>query len=132
MGRSDCATHQTSPFHNQGQMVRLCEAFWPPRMAGKSGKNATWVVLFFSPKAMGCDDRKPECGKIKERWNAVQDRLPSVISVSIGSVNCDIEKKFCEKQQVGHMPFVRRYKDGKRKALYDDWDVDAIANFAQN
>merc|ERR1712187_354122 len=103
--------------------------YWPPRMDGKKGKHMPWLVLFHSPSSMGCAKHEKECTRTRDRWEALAKKIPEVATAMVGAVDCDSNAEFCAKQNVGHMPFVRRYKSSKRKTFYGDWDIDAVMSF---
>merc|ERR1712194_373610 len=124
-----CRNNQTSPFWRSGSVLNLCDKYWPPRMKGSMGKSATWLVLFYSPGAMRCEENHLDCDRTKDRWKAIANKVPQVSSVKVGAVNCDLDESHCGKQQVGHLPYVRRYSQGKRKTLYGEWDIDTVMTF---
>jgi hypothetical protein len=124
-----CYDSPNSPFYRAVRTHQLCEAYWPPKMKGKRGMGTTWLVLFYSPGGSGCKEREKECTRTHDKWGALEKKVPEVSSAKLGVVDCDAQSKFCSKEKVGHLPFVRRYKDGKRKAYYDDWDIDSVMRF---
>jgi len=128
-----CFNNATSPFFKNRQIAVLCDTYWPPRMKGKLGRSTTWLVLFYSPSEMKCDDHSAKCTTTGDRWLAVGKKIPQVSpDAKVGAVNCDLHASFCSAQDVGHMPYVRRYKAGKRKILYGDWDIDSLMQFIRS
>lgn len=126
-GQKLCTSKPSSPFSREGSVVRLCPEYWPPRMdTRRKGRNSTWMVLFHSPAKLDCERRGPECLKVHDRWEAVGKKVPQVSEANIGAVDCDAHGDLCKEQQVGHLPYVRRYRDRKRKAYYGEWDIDSI------
>merc|ERR1719215_659080 len=110
---SRCPSSHASPFYQKRRVARLCDKYWPPSMRGKQGKERTWLVLFYSPSQMKCDDKHADCQLAKNRWLAVAERVPKVApNADVGAVDCDAHGEFCRKRQVGHMPHVRRYRNG--------------------
>merc|ERR1719410_3036938 len=110
-----CKTSADSTFASVSAVQELCTSYWPPRIKGKNMQDTTWLVLFHSPKEMKCKERGPQCIKIKDRWVAAERKIRELGAAKLASVDCDAFSDLCEKQQVGHMPFVRRYIKGKRK-----------------
>lgn len=132
-GERRCPDKRESPFYASSRVSRLCEDFWPPKMKGKRGKDALWLVLFYSPGALSCQERGEECTKVRDWWLGMEKTVrQQMTSANVAAVNCDIHKAFCQKQEVGHMPFVRKYKGGKRKAYYGGREVDALMQFAMS
>lgn len=128
-GKTACYDSRDSPFHRDKHTTVLCEDYWPPTMEGARGKETPWMVLFYSIKELKCRERDKKCSDMYERWSAVQNRVRGIGDIKTGIVDCDAYKAFCSKQKVGHMPFVRKYKAGKRKAFYGEWDIDSIMSF---
>jgi len=131
-GAEKCYDNRDSPFYREKGATQLCDDYWPPTMKGTRGTKTPWVVMFYSYKELKCRERDKKCSEMHERWSAVQTRVKQVGQAKTGIVDCDFYKAFCAKQKVGHMPFVRRYKDGKKKAYYGEWDIDSIMSFALN
>jgi hypothetical protein len=127
--RLKCGVHSSSPWVRSGSMPHLCDKYWPPRMKGRMGKEATWLILFFSGKEMECKTRGEQCAKVRSKWTTVFDKLSDMTSAKVGVVDCDQNKDFCEKEKVGFMPFVRRHRKGKRKPYRGDWDVPSLGEF---
>lgn len=128
-----CINNEDSPFYDAKNIANLCDIYWPPRMPGKLGRSRTWLILFYSPKEMNCAEKSSKCLKPAGRWEAVANKFKDWPNkAQVGSVNCDLHKPFCTKQEVGHMPFVRRYKAGKRKVYYGEWDVDSVMSFLES
>mmetsp|Transcript_45957 Transcript_45957/g.107441 ORF Transcript_45957/g.107441 Transcript_45957/m.107441 type:complete len:397 (-) Transcript_45957:164-1354(-) len=126
-GRKKCVDSRASPFSSAGLVTRLCEAYWPVRMeTKKKGKSSTWLVLFHSPSEMKCYDRGDECQRVKDRWEAVGRKVEQVSEALVGAVDCDRHADLCQKEKVGKLPFVRRYRNGKKKTYYGEWDIDSI------
>lgn len=126
-GRKKCVDSRASPFSSAGLVTRLCEAYWPVRMeTKKKGKSSTWLVLFHSPSEMKCYDRGDECQRVKDRWEAVGRKVEQVSEALVGAVDCDRHADLCQKEKVGTLPFVRRYRNGKKKTYYGEWDIDSI------
>eukprot|EP00930_Biecheleria_cincta_P105325 TRINITY_DN97986_c0_g1_i1.p1 TRINITY_DN97986_c0_g1~~TRINITY_DN97986_c0_g1_i1.p1 ORF type:complete len:407 (-),score=100.53 TRINITY_DN97986_c0_g1_i1:31-1218(-) len=126
-GARTCTGSRTTPFKASGEVTRLCAEYWPPKMNTKrKGKSATWLVLFHSPQQMKCEERGAECTKIKERWDAIATKVPQVSKAHVGAVDCDAHAELCKKEKVGNLPFVRRYRNGKKKTYYDEWEIDSI------
>ncbi|CAJ1351888.1 unnamed protein product [Effrenium voratum] len=126
-GRRKCVDSRASPFSSAGNVARLCDSYWPPRMdTRQKGKSATWLVLFHSPQEMKCYDRGDECQRVKDRWEAVAKKVEQVSEALVGAVDCDRHADFCKLEKVGNLPFVRRYRKGKRKTYYGEWDIDSI------
>jgi len=88
-----------------------------------------WLVLFYSMSALKCKERDTACTDVHDKWSAVVRRVSDVGGAKMGIVDCDAHRPWCEKHKVGHMPFVRRYKGGKKKAFYDAWEIDRIMTF---
>jgi hypothetical protein len=128
-GDRRCHDSPSSPFYRNRHTTQLCEAYWPPAMKGRRGTETLWLVLFYSPAKLNCRERESRCQDVHDKWNALEKKVPEVSSAKLGVVDCDSNSAFCSKQKIGHMPFVRRYKDGKRKTYYDDWDIDAVMKF---
>lgn len=124
-----CYDSPASPFWRDKGTVQLCEDYWPPTMKGKRGMETPWLVLFYSPVALKCRERETKCTDMHDKWSAMATRVIDVAKVKIGIVDCDLHTAFCTKHKVGHMPFVRRYKEGKKKAFYEEWDIDSIMKF---
>jgi hypothetical protein len=124
-----CYDPPNTPFYRDYYTTQLCEAYWPPNMKGKRGTGTTWLILFYSPAGLGCRERLKKCTEISDRWTSLQKKVPDVSQAKLGLVDCDAQSKFCSAQKVGHLPFVRRYKDGKRKAYYEEWDIDSVMRF---
>lgn len=132
-GASKCRDNRESPFYGSSALSRLCDDYWPPRMKGKKGKEALWVVLFLSPRALKCQERDEECTKVRDWYLALQRAATQQMTdIHFATVNCDLDKTFCQKQEVGHMPFTRKYKNGKRKAYYGSREVDSVMKFLQD
>jgi len=127
-----CKTSAVSTFASVEAVPELCSTYWPPRMNGKNMQDSTWLVLFHSPAEMKCEKRGKECIKIKDRWVAAERKLRELGEAKLGSVDCDRFSEWCEKQEVGHTPFVRRYLKGKRKTFYGDWDIDSLVGFIRS
>lgn len=127
---SKCYDNRDAPFYRDRGTTQLCDDYWPPTMKGARGTKTPWVVMFYSMKELKCRERDKKCTEMYERWSAVQTRVKQVGQVKTGIVDCDFYKDFCKKQKVGHMPFVRRYKDSKKKAFYGKWEIDDIMSFA--
>lgn len=126
-GRRKCVDSRASPFSSAGHIARLCESYWPPRMdTQKQGKSATWLVLFHSPQDMKCYDRGDECQKVRDRWEAVGRKVEQVSEALVGAVDCDRHADLCKREKVGNLPFVRRYRKGKKKTYYGEWDIDSV------
>eukprot|EP00931_Biecheleriopsis_adriatica_P003593 TRINITY_DN105392_c0_g1_i1.p1 TRINITY_DN105392_c0_g1~~TRINITY_DN105392_c0_g1_i1.p1 ORF type:complete len:406 (+),score=93.64 TRINITY_DN105392_c0_g1_i1:43-1218(+) len=126
-GERKCVDSRTTPFKYRGPVTRLCNEYWPPRMeTKKKGKSSTWLVLFHSPSEMGCQDMSAQCQSVKKRWEAVANKVHQVSQANVGAVDCDQRVKFCKKEKVGNMPFVRRYRKGKTKTFYGEWDIDSV------
>ncbi|CAE8726222.1 unnamed protein product [Polarella glacialis] len=130
-GQRKCADSKLSPFLRKGDVRRLCSEYWPPKMdTQRMGKSFTWLVLFHSPRAMDCKQMGEECTRVRERWNAVGKKVPEVSALTqVGAVDCDSNADWCKKLDVGNLPFVRRYRAGKRKTYYGEWDIDSIMKF---
>lgn len=124
-----CYAGPGTPFYRDSRVADLCEAYWPPKMSGLLGKDIMWVVLFYDPQELKCGKRTKECDQLRDRWLAVQKQVQDHSKAKIGAVDCAAHAAFCKKQAVGHMPFVRRYQSGKRKAFYGDWDIDSVMRF---
>lgn len=128
--RDKCLGSPRSPFGERNSIVQLlCQEYWPPTMPGKRGQETTWLVLFYSPQALKCKEHDKECITTHDRWTALQRKVEGVSKAKLGVVDCDFSGDFCKKQKVGDMPFVRRYKDGKRKNFHGEWDVDSVMSF---
>eukprot|EP00933_Yihiella_yeosuensis_P052502 TRINITY_DN50598_c0_g1_i1.p1 TRINITY_DN50598_c0_g1~~TRINITY_DN50598_c0_g1_i1.p1 ORF type:complete len:431 (-),score=75.75 TRINITY_DN50598_c0_g1_i1:86-1378(-) len=129
-----CLVGKSDPFISAQNVERLCTGYWPPKMDTMvKGKDSTWLVIFFSPNEMKCGQKSAECQKLYNSWNAIGDRIGEVLDEEhwIGVLNCDLDAKLCKKEKVGHFPFIRRYKGGKKKTFYDEWSIDAVAKFLQ-
>eukprot|EP00928_Gymnodinium_smaydae_P089199 TRINITY_DN73197_c0_g1_i1.p1 TRINITY_DN73197_c0_g1~~TRINITY_DN73197_c0_g1_i1.p1 ORF type:complete len:436 (-),score=114.71 TRINITY_DN73197_c0_g1_i1:154-1407(-) len=125
-----CPSSNKSPFHRKRSVSRLCEKYWPPSVKGKLGKDRTWLVLFYSPSQMECNEKFGECQRVKDRWLAVAERVPKVSgNAAVGAVDCDSHGDFCRKRNVGHMPHVRRYRKSKSKVYYGEWEIDPLMEF---
>jgi len=124
-----CYDQKDSPFYRERDAKQLCEDYWPPTMKGARGTDTTWLVLFYSPKELKCRAREKTCTDVYQKWSSVMTKVKQLGGAKSGIVDCDFYKDWCKTQKVGHMPFVRRYKDGKRKAFYGDWDIDSIMSF---
>lgn len=131
--KNKCRRTPSSPFRREPQVPLLCDMFWPPRMKWKGrGSDSTWLVLFFSVSEMQCEAaNEAECKMKAELWAQIHKKLKDFSSALVGVVDCDSAGTFCKTQEVGHMPFVRRYRRGKRKAYYGEWDVDSVMKFVQ-
>jgi len=126
-----CIIGKDSPWRGERTPRYLCDKYWPPKIEGSMGKKSTWMVLFISSRDMTCKTRGEQCMKVKKQFNTVSEKLPDMVKgVRMGVVDCDDYKDFCEKQNVGHLPFVRRYKEGKRKAYRGEWDIPSLSQFA--
>jgi len=128
-GRNKCHDNVASPFYRERETQLLCEAYWPPAMKGKRGTDTLWLVLFFSPGQLACRDREKKCVDVHSKWTALAKKVEEYSRARVGVVDCDLNQAFCDKQKVGHMPFVRRYKDGKRTAYYEEWEIDSVMKF---
>lgn len=128
-GPTACYDSRQSPFHRDKHATQLCDAYWPPALKGKRGTETRWIVVFYSLSALNCRERSKECTAMHDFWSAVSTRVSDSAVAKVGIVDCDANKAFCTKHKVGHMPFVRRYKDGKKKAYYGELDIDLVMRF---
>lgn len=125
----ECTVYPGSPWRADRNMLHLCEKFWPPKMPGVLGKEATWLIMFFSSRELKCEERDAKCLKVRYQWTTVKEKLPDMTKAKVAVVDCDYSKDFCEKQEVGHFPFVRRYRKGKIKTYRDEWDIPSLSEF---
>eukprot|EP00971_Amphidinium_carterae_P070905 1402381-Amphidinium_carterae.1 len=78
---------------------------------------------------MSCHERSSKCTSVREQWNTVASRMWDTKGIYAGVVDCDLNKDFCEKQELGHLPTIRRHKAGKRKTFYGEWEIDSLMKF---
>eukprot|EP00929_Paragymnodinium_shiwhaense_P074887 TRINITY_DN38304_c0_g1_i1.p1 TRINITY_DN38304_c0_g1~~TRINITY_DN38304_c0_g1_i1.p1 ORF type:complete len:416 (+),score=143.17 TRINITY_DN38304_c0_g1_i1:70-1317(+) len=129
------ADHKQSIFRRT-LIKELCEKWMP--VEGKTSKPEKWLVLFYSPKEMKCAEHGAQCTKIKNFWTALHERIgdmPDFKGTKIAAVDCERYGDLCKRQEVGHLPFIRRYttaskkKKAKRKTFYGSHDIDSIMSF---
>jgi len=126
-----CAQTASSLFKGERRIKNLCESYWPPKMSGSMGREALWLVLFYSSEEMKCAERSSRCTSVRDQWMSVQRRMWEVKGVHNGAIDCDLNQDFCKKQDLGHLPTVRRYMSGKRKTFYGEWEIDALMKFVE-
>lgn len=126
-GKTACFDNRQSPFYRTG--TQLCKEYWPPAMKGKRGQETTWLVLFYSPSSLKCRERDKECIDVTDKWRALMTKVPQVSKAKLAIVDCDEQKALCSEQRVGHLPYVRRYKNSSKKAYYGEWDIDSVMSF---
>merc|ERR1719217_1186404 len=51
----------------------LCTSWFP--VNEKTKKAERWLVMFYGPKELKCEERGPECIKLKDFWSVLSDRL---------------------------------------------------------
>lgn len=125
---ASCSVNKQSPFRYERQVVDLCKEYFPPRR--KKERNNKWIVLYYSPKEMKCEERNKQCMDIKAFWTHADKTLRKDRNEArFGAVDCDINDDFCKAEEVGHMPFIRRYYKGKRKTYYDAHEVEPLYSF---
>lgn len=124
-----CDHNRENPFHGDYASTTLCEDYWPPAMEGKRGKEKRWLILFYSLHNLGCHKREDKCTETHQKWNMMAKRVADSGKAKVGVLECDRYKELCKKEKVGHTPFVRRYKNGKKKVHYGAWDIDSIMEF---
>eukprot|EP00746_Dinoflagellata_sp_MGD_P134834 gnl/MRDRNA2_/MRDRNA2_68722_c0_seq2.p1 gnl/MRDRNA2_/MRDRNA2_68722_c0~~gnl/MRDRNA2_/MRDRNA2_68722_c0_seq2.p1 ORF type:complete len:177 (+),score=32.54 gnl/MRDRNA2_/MRDRNA2_68722_c0_seq2:124-654(+) len=125
---NNCTMSTISPFSKQPMWVDLCKEYFPPKR--KKEHKHKWLVLFYQPKEMKCKDRNKECVDLKAFWVHAEKTLRKERNVAkFGSVDCALYPDFCKAEQVGHMPFIRRYYKGKRKVYYYAHEIEPLFAF---